>query len=99
MYLCGTICVWLRTAGCPCSVATTNMCNCSLIMLVLGLQAETWIDGRLQKLEEPSLQHLNNLNEKMKLLQKHQAFEAEILAHQDLITTVNMVTLNAWAVI
>ncbi|KAJ6667277.1 hypothetical protein lerEdw1_017255 [Lerista edwardsae] len=52
-------------------------------------EAESWIDECLQKLEDPSLQHLDNLKEKMKLLQKHQAFEAEILAHQDLITTIN----------
>lgn len=71
--------------------------QCSLIMLGVAWQAESWIDERLQKLEDPSLQHLNNLKEKLKLLQKHQAFEAEIMAHQDLITTVNMVTLHGCA--
>uniref|UniRef100_A0A8D2KX84 Calponin-homology (CH) domain-containing protein n=1 Tax=Varanus komodoensis TaxID=61221 RepID=A0A8D2KX84_VARKO len=39
---------------------------------------------------DSSFQNLSNLSEKMKLLQKHQVFEAEILAHEDLIATVNM---------
>ncbi|CAI5763944.1 spectrin beta chain, non-erythrocytic 5 [Podarcis lilfordi] len=52
-------------------------------------EAESWIDERMQKLEDPSFQNLSNLNDKMKLLQKHQVFEAEILAHKDLISTVN----------
>ncbi|XP_062974523.1 spectrin beta chain, non-erythrocytic 5 [Elgaria multicarinata webbii] len=53
-------------------------------------EAGSWIDERMQKLEDPSFQNLSNLRDKMKLLQKHQAFEAEILAHEDLIATVNM---------
>ncbi|XP_061467332.1 spectrin beta chain, non-erythrocytic 5 [Rhineura floridana] len=53
-------------------------------------EAESWIDERMQKLEDPSFQNLSSLNDKMKLLQKHQVFEAEILAHKDLIPTVNM---------
>ncbi|XP_053239381.1 spectrin beta chain, non-erythrocytic 5 isoform X2 [Podarcis raffonei] len=52
-------------------------------------EAESWIDERMQKLEDPSFQNLSNLSDKMKLLQKHQVFEAEILAHKDLISTVN----------
>ncbi|XP_044291663.1 spectrin beta chain, non-erythrocytic 5 [Varanus komodoensis] len=53
-------------------------------------EAESWIEERMQKLEDSSFQNLSNLSEKMKLLQKHQVFEAEILAHEDLIATVNM---------
>ncbi|XP_053169097.1 spectrin beta chain, non-erythrocytic 5 [Hemicordylus capensis] len=53
-------------------------------------EAESWIDECMKKLEDSSFQNLSNLSEKMKLLQKHQVFEAEILAHKDLIGTVNM---------
>uniref|UniRef100_A0ABM5FN35 Spectrin beta chain, non-erythrocytic 5 n=1 Tax=Pogona vitticeps TaxID=103695 RepID=A0ABM5FN35_9SAUR len=52
-------------------------------------EAETWIDDRMQKLDDSSFQNPSSLNDKMKLLQKHQVFEAEILAHKDLIAAVN----------
>ncbi|XP_062823236.1 spectrin beta chain, non-erythrocytic 5 [Anolis carolinensis] len=54
-------------------------------------EAESWIDERMQKLEDSSFQNPSNLRDKMKLLQKHQVFETEILAHEDLIATVNMI--------
>ncbi|XP_060118338.1 spectrin beta chain, non-erythrocytic 5 [Heteronotia binoei] len=53
-------------------------------------EAESWIEECIQKVEDSPFQSLSNLSDKMKLLQKHQAFEAEILAHMDLIATVNM---------
>ncbi|NXG60038.1 SPTN5 protein, partial [Hemiprocne comata] len=52
-------------------------------------EAEDWISERMQKLEEPSIQDPSNLHDKMKLLQKHQVFEAEILANEEIITAVN----------
>ncbi|KAK2533192.1 hypothetical protein Q9966_007710 [Columba livia] len=52
-------------------------------------EAEDWISERTQKLEDPSIQDLSNLQDKMKLLQKHQVFEAEILANEEIITAVN----------
>lgn len=58
------------------------------------LQAEDWISERMQKLEDPSIQDPSNLQDKMKLLQKHQVFEAEILANEEIITAVNKVTLT-----
>lgn len=58
------------------------------------LQAEDWISERMQKLEDPSIQDPSNLQDKMKLLQKHQVFEAEILANEEIITAVNKVTLS-----
>lgn len=48
----------------------------------------------MQKLEDPSIQDPSNLQDKMKLLQKHQVFEAEILANEEIITAVNKVTLS-----
>ncbi|NXU59728.1 SPTN5 protein, partial [Turnix velox] len=51
-------------------------------------EAEDWISERMQKLEDPSIQDPSNLQEKMKLLQKHQVFEAEILANEEIITAV-----------
>ncbi|NXW82166.1 SPTN5 protein, partial [Alopecoenas beccarii] len=52
-------------------------------------EAEDWISERTQKLEDPSIQDPSNLQDKMKLLQKHQVFEAEILANEEIITAVN----------
>ncbi|XP_054256450.1 spectrin beta chain, non-erythrocytic 5 [Indicator indicator] len=52
-------------------------------------EAEDWIRERMQKLEDPSMQDPSNLQDKMKLLQKHQVFEAEILANEEIITAVN----------
>uniref|UniRef100_A0A8C4UQ78 Calponin-homology (CH) domain-containing protein n=1 Tax=Falco tinnunculus TaxID=100819 RepID=A0A8C4UQ78_FALTI len=52
-------------------------------------EAEDWISERMQKLEDPSLQDPSSLQDKMKLLQKHQVFEAEILANEEIITAVN----------
>uniref|UniRef100_A0A8B9QPH1 Calponin-homology (CH) domain-containing protein n=1 Tax=Anas platyrhynchos TaxID=8839 RepID=A0A8B9QPH1_ANAPL len=52
-------------------------------------EAENWISERMQKLEDPSVQDPSNLQDKMKLLQKHQVFEAEILANEEIITAVN----------
>ncbi|NWX12365.1 SPTN5 protein, partial [Aegotheles bennettii] len=51
-------------------------------------EAEDWISERMQKLEDPSIQDPSNLQDKMKLLQKHQVFEAEILANEEIITAV-----------
>ncbi|XP_058018130.1 spectrin beta chain, non-erythrocytic 5 [Ahaetulla prasina] len=53
-------------------------------------EAEDWIDERMQKMKVPSFQNFNKSCDKMKLLQKHQVFEAEILAHKDIIATVKM---------
>ncbi|XP_053802113.1 spectrin beta chain, non-erythrocytic 5 [Vidua chalybeata] len=52
-------------------------------------EAEDWISERMQKLEDPSIQDPSNLQDKMKLLQKHQVFEAEILANEEIIIAVN----------
>ncbi|XP_015205968.2 spectrin beta chain, non-erythrocytic 5 isoform X1 [Lepisosteus oculatus] len=51
-------------------------------------EAEGWISERMQKMQDDSKKDLSDLQVKMKLLQKHQAFEAEILAHEEIITSV-----------
>ncbi|XP_066550797.1 spectrin beta chain, non-erythrocytic 5 [Amia ocellicauda] len=51
-------------------------------------EAESWISERMQKLQDDSKKDLSDLQVKMKLLQKHQAFEAEILAHDEIIASV-----------
>nr|XP_014340923.1 PREDICTED: spectrin beta chain, non-erythrocytic 5 [Latimeria chalumnae] len=55
------------------------------------LQAEVWIGEQMQKLQDSSQMDINNLQDKLKLLQKHQTFEAEILAHEEIITGVNSI--------
>lgn len=47
---------------------------------------------RMQKMQEDSKVDLSNLQAKMKLLQKHQVFEAEILAHGKIIDSVQQVS-------
>lgn len=47
---------------------------------------------RMQKMQEDTKMDLSNLQIKMKLLQKHQVFEAEILAHSKIIESVQQVS-------
>uniref|UniRef100_A0A8C4M5V2 Spectrin beta, non-erythrocytic 5 n=1 Tax=Equus asinus TaxID=9793 RepID=A0A8C4M5V2_EQUAS len=49
-------------------------------------QAQDWIQERVQQLKEPILP--GDLKDKLKFLQKHQAFEAEVQAHKEVITSV-----------
>uniref|UniRef100_A0A3B4GB01 Spectrin beta chain, non-erythrocytic 5-like n=1 Tax=Pundamilia nyererei TaxID=303518 RepID=A0A3B4GB01_9CICH len=51
-------------------------------------EAEEWVSERMQKMAEDSKADLSNLQTKMKLLQKHQVFEAEILSHHEIISNV-----------
>uniref|UniRef100_UPI0037E8FE98 spectrin beta chain, non-erythrocytic 5 n=1 Tax=Semicossyphus pulcher TaxID=241346 RepID=UPI0037E8FE98 len=51
-------------------------------------EAEEWVSERMQKMVEDGKADLSNLQAKMKLLQKHQVFEAEILAHRQIIASV-----------
>ncbi|KAI5616449.1 spectrin beta chain, non-erythrocytic 5 isoform X2 [Silurus asotus] len=51
-------------------------------------EAEEWISEHMQKIQEDSKMDLSNFQAKMKLLQKHQVFEAEILAHGIIIDSV-----------
>ncbi|XP_044022541.1 spectrin beta chain, non-erythrocytic 5 isoform X2 [Siniperca chuatsi] len=51
-------------------------------------EAEEWVSERMQKMAEDGKADLSNLQAKMKLLQKHQVFEAEILAHSEIISSV-----------
>ncbi|CAJ1074861.1 spectrin beta chain%2C non-erythrocytic 5 [Xyrichtys novacula] len=51
-------------------------------------EAEEWVSERMQKMAEDGKADLSNLQAKMKLLQKHQVFEAEILAHGQIIASV-----------
>ncbi|XP_007933521.1 spectrin beta chain, non-erythrocytic 5 [Orycteropus afer afer] len=49
-------------------------------------QAEDWIQERAQQLKEPV--PLGDLKDKLTHLQKHQAFEAEVQAHKEVVTSV-----------
>ncbi|XP_067099877.1 spectrin beta chain, non-erythrocytic 5 [Osmerus mordax] len=51
-------------------------------------EAEEWVSERMQKMQENSKMDLSNLQTKMKMLQKHQVFEVEILAHGRIIDSV-----------
>ncbi|XP_024910886.1 spectrin beta chain, non-erythrocytic 5 isoform X2 [Cynoglossus semilaevis] len=51
-------------------------------------QAEEWVSERMLKMTEAGKAELSDLQTKMKLLQKHQVFEAEILAHSEIINSV-----------
>ncbi|XP_034850492.1 spectrin beta chain, non-erythrocytic 5 [Mirounga leonina] len=49
-------------------------------------QAQDWIEERVQQLKEPIPP--GDLKDKLRLLGKHQAFEAEVQAHEKFITSV-----------
>ncbi|XP_073733567.1 spectrin beta chain, non-erythrocytic 5 [Callorhinus ursinus] len=49
-------------------------------------QAQDWIEERIQQLKEPVPP--GDLKDKLRLLGKHQAFEAEVQAHETFITSV-----------
>ncbi|XP_043836496.1 spectrin beta chain, non-erythrocytic 5 [Dromiciops gliroides] len=51
-------------------------------------EAEDWIQERTQQLEEPSPWGSGDLKDKLKCLQKHQVFEAEVQAHEEVISGV-----------
>ncbi|XP_073682671.1 spectrin beta chain, non-erythrocytic 5 [Garra rufa] len=51
-------------------------------------EQEEWITDRMNKIQEDSKMDMSNLQTKMKILQKHQVFEAEILAHGNIIESV-----------
>ncbi|KAM9061272.1 LOW QUALITY PROTEIN: spectrin beta chain, non-erythrocytic 5 [Sarcophilus harrisii] len=51
-------------------------------------EAEDWIQERIQQLEEPSPWGSSALKDKLKCLQKHQVFEAEVRAHEEVINRV-----------
>lgn len=59
-----------------------------MLTILCVYQAEEWVSERMQKLAEDGRADLRNLQAKMKLLQKHQVFEAEILAHSKIISSV-----------
>lgn len=46
----------------------------------------------MNKIQEDSKMDMSNLQTKMKILQKHQVFEAEILAHGNIIESVQQVS-------
>ncbi|XP_038436072.1 spectrin beta chain, non-erythrocytic 5 isoform X1 [Canis lupus familiaris] len=49
-------------------------------------QAQDWMEERVQQLKEPIPP--GDLKDKLRLLRKHQAFEAEVQAHEGVITAV-----------
>ncbi|XP_076022140.1 spectrin beta chain, non-erythrocytic 5 [Genypterus blacodes] len=51
-------------------------------------EAEEWVSERMQNMAEGGKMDLSSLQTKLKLLQKHQVFEAEILAHSKIINSV-----------
>ena len=57
------------------------------------MQAQAWIGEKWKTFGDDDLESLSNLKEKMKRLQKHQAFEAEIKANEKLISDVKQVII------
>jgi hypothetical protein len=61
---------------------------------VLLAQAEGWIGDKLKVAYEDDFKNVGDLLDKMKKLQKHQAFEAEILANTDRINKIKEVRVK-----
>ncbi|KAH3854791.1 hypothetical protein DPMN_097340 [Dreissena polymorpha] len=58
------------------------------------VQAEGWIDDKLKVATEDNFKEVSDLQGKMRKLQKHQAFEAEIVANTDRIHKIKQVGPN-----
>ena len=59
------------------------------MFVVALLQAESWIGEKQKKLEaEMSKGEVSSMDDKMKKLQKHQAFQAELTAHDGRIQNI-----------
>ncbi|XP_073969406.1 spectrin beta chain, non-erythrocytic 5 kst isoform X2 [Rhodnius prolixus] len=51
-------------------------------------EAESWIEEKMKKLEMDAKGEVNSLDDKIKKLQKHQAFQAELAANKPRITDI-----------
>ena len=58
-------------------------------------QAEGWIEDKLKLAKEESFKNVRDIQDKMKSLKKHQAFEAEIMANADRIRAIKQVDRQA----
>jgi len=58
-------------------------------------QAEGWIEDKLTVAKEESFKNVRDIQEKMKSLKKHQAFEAEIMANAERIRAIKQVRMLA----
>ncbi|XP_053330428.1 spectrin beta chain, non-erythrocytic 5 [Spea bombifrons] len=73
------------------SQARREELNTALLLALFNqnlMEAHYWINERMQMLDDNTHQSLTDLQSKLKLLQKHQVFEAEILAHEKIIQDV-----------
>ncbi|KAM4663546.1 spectrin beta chain, non-erythrocytic 5 [Discoglossus pictus] len=73
------------------SQARREELNTALLLALFNqnlTEAQYWINERMQKLDDSTQQGPVDLQSKLKLLQKHQVFEAEILAHEKNIQDV-----------
>ena len=52
---------------------------------------DSWIEEKLKVAKQDSFGNISDLYDKMRKLQKHQAFEAEIVANADRIKAVKQV--------
>ena len=62
-------------------------------MCVCVYQAEGWIEDKLKIAKEESFKNVRDIQDKMKSLKKHQAFEAEIMANAERIRAIKQVSL------
>ncbi|XP_075049076.1 spectrin beta chain, non-erythrocytic 5 [Mixophyes fleayi] len=73
------------------SQARREELNTALLLALFNqnlTEAQYWINERMQMLDDDTHQGSTDLQSKLKLLQKHQVFEAEILAHEKTIQEV-----------
>lgn len=68
--------------------------NITFDLISSYLQAEGLIDDKLKVAYEDDFQDVTDVQDKIKKLQKHQAFEAEILANTDQIDKIKEVRVS-----
>lgn len=66
-------------------------------MIFICNQAEAWIGDKKKYLEaEQDMSQIASLEDKMRKLQKHQAFQAELSAHESNIQNIKQVCVNLY---
>jgi len=60
---------------------------------VFLFQAEGWIEDKLKVARQENFKNVKDMQEKMKSLKKHQAFESEIMANSDRIKAIKAVAI------
>jgi len=66
----------------------------TVLSIFVVSQAEGWIEDKLKIARQEQFKNVKDMQEKMKSLKKHQAFESEIMANADRIKAIKTVCIH-----